>query len=75
MELIVKDFSHLNLKDDKYLLDFNYFFLIISSDFNINLLQNVNCILNGKGTASCQRPGHILINKCEEFCQMLSLKQ
>ena len=40
MELIVKGFSHLNLKDNEiYLL----------SDFNINLLQNGNYILNGKG--------------------------
>ena len=46
MELIVKRFSLLNLKDNEiYLL----------RDFNINLLQNGNYILNRKGTA-CEGP-------------------
>ena len=46
MELIVKGFSNLNLKDNKiYLL----------GDFNINLLQNGNYVLNGKGMTACQR--------------------
>ena len=66
MELIVKSFSLLNLKDDEiYLL----------GDFNINLLQNGNYILNRKGLAACQGPVHTLINKYQEFCQVFSLKQ
>ena len=66
MELIVKSFSLLNLKDDEiYLL----------GDFNINLLQNGNYILNRKGLATYEVPVHTLINKYQEFCQMFSLKQ
>ena len=66
MELIVKVFSLLNLKDNEiYLL----------GDFNINLLQNENYILNRKGMAACQGPVHTLINKYQEFCQIFSLKQ
>ena len=66
MELIVKSFSLLNLKDNEiYLL----------GDFNINLLQNGNYILNRKGLAACQGPVHTLINKYQEFCQLFSLKQ
>ena len=66
MELIVKSFSLLNLKDNEiYLL----------GDFNINLLQNVNYILNRKGMAACQETVHTLINKFQEFCQIFSLKQ
>ena len=61
MELIVKSFSLLNLRDNEiYLL----------GDFNINLLQNGNYILNRKGMAV-----HTLINKYQEFCQIFSLKQ
>ena len=53
MELLVKRFSLLNLKDKEiYLL----------RDFNINLLQNGNYILNRKGTA-CQGPVPTLINE------------
>ena len=52
MELIVKSFSLLNLKDNEiYLLGY----------FNINLLQNRN-ILNRKGWTACQEPVHTLIN-------------
>ena len=66
MELIVKSFSLLNLKDNEiYLL----------GDFNINLLQIGNYILNRKGLAACQGPVHTLINKYQEFCQVFSLKQ
>ena len=66
MELIVKSFYLLNLKDNEiYLLD----------DFNINLLQNRNYILNRKGMAVCQGAVHTLINKYQEFCQIFSLKQ
>ena len=66
MELIVKSFSLLNLKDNEiYLL----------GDFNINLLQNGNYILNRKGMAACQGAVHTLINKYQEFCQILFLKQ
>ena len=66
MELIIKSFSLLNLKDNEiYLL----------GDFNINLLQNGNYILNRKGLAACQGPVHTLINKYQEFCQIFSLKQ
>ena len=60
MELIVKSFSLLNLKDNEiYLL----------GDFNINLLQNGNYILNKKGMAVCQGAVHTLINKYQEFCK------
>ena len=53
MELIVKSFSLLNLKDDEiYLL----------GDFNINLSQNGNYILNRKGLTACQGLVHTLIN-------------
>ena len=66
MELIVKSFYLLNLKDNEiYLL----------GDFNINLLQNGNYILNRKGMAVCQGAVHTLINKYQEFCQIFSLKQ
>ena len=66
MELIFKDCSYINLKDNEiYLL----------GDFEIDLLQNRNCILNGKGTAACQGPVHTLTNKYQEFCQILSSKQ
>ena len=66
LELILKDFSYLNLKDNEiYLLGV----------FNINLLQNGNYILNRKGLAACQGPLHTLINKYQEFCQIFSLKQ
>ena len=66
MELIVKSFSLLNLKDNEiYLL----------GDFNINFLQNGNHILNRKRLAACQGPVHTLINKYQEFCQIFSLKQ
>ena len=65
MELIVKSFSLLNLKDNEiYLL----------GDFNI-VLQNGNYILNRKGWAACQGWVHTLINKYQEFCQLFSLKQ
>ena len=66
MELIVKSFSVLNLKDNE---------IYILGDFNINLLQNGNYILNRKGTATCQRPVHTLIFKFQEFCQTFSLNQ
>ena len=66
MELIIENFSHLNLENNKtYLLD----------DFNINFLRNKNYILNGKGTAACQAPVHTLTNKYLEFCQIFSLKK
>ena len=59
MELIVKHLSHLSLKvNEIYLL----------GDFKINLLQNRNYILNGKGIAACQGPVHTLINKYQKFC-------
>ena len=62
MELIVKSFSLLNLKDNEiYLL----------GDFNINFLQNRNHILNRKRLAACQGPVHTLINKYQEFCQIV----
>ena len=54
MELIVKSFSLLNLKHtEMYLL----------GDFNVNLLQNGNYILNRKGMAACQGAVNTLINK------------
>ena len=66
MQLIVKSFSLLNLKDNEiYLL----------GDFNINLLQNENYILNRKGMAVCRGAVHTLINKYQEFCQIFSLMQ
>ena len=66
MELIVKNFSLLNLKDNE---------IHLLGDFNINLLQNGNYILNRKGMAACQGAVHTLINKYQEFCQIFSLKQ
>ena len=66
MDLIIKSFSLLNLKDNEiYLL----------GDFNINLLQNGNYILNRKGMVVCQGTVHTLINKYQELCQTFSLKQ
>ena len=55
MELIVKSFSLLNLKDNKIynltlIFDKNHWF---NKDFNINLLQNRNYISNRKGMAAC----------------------
>ena len=65
MELIVKSFSLLNLKDNEiYLL----------GDFHINLLQNGNDILNRKGLAACKGPVHILINKYQEFLSNIFFK-
>ena len=65
MELIVKSFSLLNLKDNEiYLL----------GDFNINLLQNGNYILNRKGLAACKGPVHTLINKYLEFLSNIFFK-
>ena len=62
MELIVKSFSLLNLKDNEiYLL----------GDFNITLLQNGNYILNTKGMAACQGAVHTLINKYQELITCL----
>ena len=54
VELIVKDFSHLNQKDNK---------IYRLGDLNINLLQNGNYILNGKGTAACQDLVYNLIDR------------
>ena len=65
MELIVKSFSLLNLKDNE---------IYHLGDFNINLLQNGNYILDRKRMAVCLGAVHTLINKYQEFCQMLSLK-
>ena len=65
MELIVKSFYLLNLKDNEiYLL----------GDFNINVLQNRNYILDRKVIAACQGPAHTLINKYQEFCRTFFLK-
>ena len=65
MELIVKSFSLLNLKDNKiYLL----------GDFYINLLRNGNHSLNRKGIAGFQGPVHTLTNKHQKFCQIFPLK-
>ena len=66
MELIVKDFSHLNLKDNE---------INLLGNFNINLLQNGNYILNGKRMAACQGPVQTLINTYQEFYHIFSLKQ
>ena len=61
MELLVKSFFPLNLKDNE---------IYCLSDFNINLLQNGNYISNTKGMAACQGPVHTLINEYQEFCQI-----
>ena len=63
MELIVKSFFLLNLKDNE---------IYLPSDFNINILQNGNYILNRKRLAACQGLVHTLINKYQEFCQTFS---
>ena len=66
MDLMVKKFSYLNLKDNEiYLL----------SDFNINLFQNSKYILNGKRSTTSQGSAHTVINRYKEFCQIHSLKQ
>ena len=66
MELIVKRSSYSNLNDNEiYLL----------GDFNINIIQKGNCILNRKGMTAYQGQVHTLINKYQEFCQSISLKQ
>ena len=54
MELIINSFSLLNLNDNE---------IFILGDFNINLLQNGNYILNRKGLAACQESVYTLINK------------
>lgn len=64
MDLIVKNFPHLNLKDNG---------ICFLGEFNINLLQDRNYILNGKVAAACQRPLYTLISKYE-FCQINYLK-
>ena len=62
MELIGKSFPLLNLKNNEiYLL----------GDFNINLLQNRYNTLIRKGMTACQGPVHTLINKYQEFCQIV----
>ena len=66
MKLIVKSFSLLNLKDNE---------LYLLGDFNINLLQNGNYILNTQGMAFCQGAVHTLINRYQGFCQIFSSKQ
>ena len=58
MELIVKMFSLLNLKDNE---------IYLPGDFNIDLLQNGNYILDRKGMSACQGPVHNLRNKYQEI--------
>ena len=58
MELLVKNISHVNLKDNEiYLL----------SGFNINVSQHGNDNLNREETAVCQGPVHASINRYQEF--------
>ena len=66
MELIVKSFSLLNLKDNE---------IYLFGDFTNNLLQNRNYISNRKGLAACQKPVRTFIKKYQEFCRIFSLKQ
>ena len=66
MDLMLKKFSNLNLKDNEtYLL----------RDFNINLFQNDKYILNEKRSTTSQGSLHTITNRYTEFCQILSLKQ
>ena len=66
MDLMVENFSNLNLKDNEiYLL----------GDFNINLFQNGKYILNGKRSTTSQGSVHTMTNRYKEFCQIHSLKQ
>ena len=58
MELIVKSFYLLNLKDNE---------IHLLGDFNINLLQNGNYILNRKEMAVCQGAVHTLIINIKNF--------
>ena len=59
MDLMVEKSSNLNLKDNEiYLFD----------DFNINLFQNGNYILNGKRNSTTQGSALTLINRYKEFC-------
>ena len=62
---MVGKFSNLNLKYEKYLLH----------NFNINLLQNGNYILNWKRSTISYGSVHTLINRCKGFCQRYSLEQ
>ena len=58
MDLMIKRFSNLNLKDiEIYLL----------GDFNINLSQNGKYILNGKRSTAFQGSVHTMINSYKEF--------
>ena len=66
MELIVKSASVLNLNNNE---------LYLLGDFEINLLQNGNYILNKKELPACQGSVHTLINKYQELCQIFSLKK
>ena len=54
MELLVKSFFLLNLKDNE---------IYCLSDFNINLLQNGNYISNSKGMAACQGPASTYLDE------------
>ena len=59
MDLMIKNFSNLNVKDiEIYLL----------GDFNINLSQNGKYIINGKRSTTSQGSVHAMINSYREFC-------
>ena len=66
MDLMVKKFSNLNLKDNE---------IYLPGDFNINLSQNSKYILNRKRSTTSQGSVHTMINRYREFCQIHSLKQ
>ena len=63
MDLIVKKFANLNLKDHQ---------IYHLGDFKINLFQSGIYILIGKGSTTSV---HTLINRNEKFCQTYSLKK
>ena len=64
--LMVESVSNLNLKDNE---------IYLVGNFNINLFQKGNYILNGKRSTTFQGSVYTLINRYKEFCQICSLKQ
>ena len=58
MDLMIKKFSNLNLKDNEiYLL----------GDFNINLFQNDKYAVNGKRSTTSQGSVYTMINRYKGF--------
>ena len=58
MDLMVEELSNLNLEDNE---------IYVLSDFNTNLFQNSNYILNRKRSTTSQGSDHTLINRYRNF--------